>query len=103
MKNKLKLLFLLSVLVYLFTSCQDNVKRSNSGYSLQGSAITILEIDGCQYLYKAASGDFTHKGNCSNPIHKCVCTCDLEDDTVEESDSTSTDVKFHMARMCKMK
>lgn len=87
------------ILVTTLMSCEDNVKRSDSGYSIQGSAITILEIDGCEYLYKAVSGDFTHKGNCKNPIHKCECTCDTIDDTVEENDSTVVDNKISVAHI----
>lgn len=37
----------------------------------------IMILDGCEYFsYKWAGQDthvLTHKGNCSNPIHKCPC------------------------------
>ena len=28
---------------------------------------TVFEYEGCQYI--KLSGDYVHKGNCSNPIH----------------------------------
>jgi len=40
---------------------------------------TVLTIDGCEYIHSSVSYGqagglgLTHKGNCSNPIHKCNC------------------------------
>lgn len=59
-----------------FTSCQDGInvetKDTNIKVGNYSTPIKIIVVDGCEYLW----GDWgngtvlTHKGNCSNSIHK---------------------------------
>lgn len=61
-----------------YVSCQTETD-SNTVYSKGNYSIRI--IDGCEYIqvenaYKSSNNynyTLTHKGNCSNPIHKCPC------------------------------
>lgn len=53
--------------------CEREIEKPNIEYS-------IRIIDGCEYIqvensYKTANNynyTLTHKGNCKNPIHKCI-------------------------------
>jgi len=58
-----------------FTSCTDSnveTKATNIQVGSYSTPIRIIVVDGCEYLW----GDWgnatvlTHKGNCSNSIHK---------------------------------
>lgn len=65
---------ILAIFIILLSSCyQPNVDKAPTKFVIkQGySALEIVEIDGCQYLYGDWGGAivFTHKGNCSNRIH----------------------------------
>jgi hypothetical protein len=66
---------LLAVILLTLASCREpNVKNERTEYVIRAGSnpLTIVTIDGCQYLY----GDWgnatvlTHKGNCNNSIHK---------------------------------
>lgn len=35
-----------------------------------GRGYTVETIDGCEYLRRNSDAAFSHKGNCSNAIHK---------------------------------
>lgn len=50
------------LLMIVSTSCRN--VSSNSRY-------TTVKIDGCEYLQYEHPWYFTHKGNCSNPVHRC--------------------------------
>lgn len=70
----MKKLFIAVMLLTLASCHEPNVKVKNTNYviSEDRGPLTILIVDGCQYIY----GDWgnatvlTHKGNCNNPIHK---------------------------------
>ena len=71
----MKKILLATLLIGMMGSCvQPNVKTENTKYVLftGHNPLQIIVIDSCQYLL----GDWgnatvlTHKGNCSNPIHK---------------------------------
>lgn len=59
--------------------CLCAVLSSCTSYDTKGSVKSgeaeykINVIDNCEYLFKAYSHGcmFSHKGNCSNPVHKC--------------------------------
>ncbi len=64
----------LLLIIILLTSCrQPNVDKTPTKFVLKENAspLEIVEIDRCQYLYADWGGAivFTHKGNCTNPIH----------------------------------
>jgi hypothetical protein len=64
----------LLLIIILLTSCrQANVDKTPTKFVLKENAspLEIVEIDRCQYLYGDWGGAivFTHKGNCTNPIH----------------------------------
>lgn len=71
MRNLIIFIFALSL-----SSCenepfnQPKVQDPLKGY-------TIVVIDECEYLCAGSIYSnyavLTHKGNCSNPIHKCIC------------------------------
>lgn len=69
----MKTLFIAVMLLTLASCYEPNVKRKSTGYVIKAgsSPITIVNIDGCQYIF----GDWshatvlTHKGNCTNPEH----------------------------------
>jgi len=72
----MKKLFILTVMSTLLYSCGNmNVEQkeseTNLGYTTN---LTIIKIEGCEYFF----GDWgnatvlTHKGNCTNPIHKII-------------------------------
>ncbi len=55
--------------------CNDvNVEHKPTDYQVRemGEPLRIVVIDSCEYLYGpwANATVLTHKGNCSNPIHK---------------------------------
>jgi len=72
MKN-IGLLLLLGIAII---SCDDpNVSPKDTGarYGNGGRPIQQIVIDGCQYIgqFIGSNTDWgTHKGNCTNPIHK---------------------------------
>ena len=60
-------------------SClESNVPRRttpyaiNKGHGSEAEYLEIVTIEGCEYFkcYAPHSNIITHKGNCSNPIHK---------------------------------
>jgi hypothetical protein len=64
----------LLLIIILLTSChQPNVDKAHTKFVIKPgySALEIVEIDRCQYLYGDWGGAIvlTHKGNCTNPIH----------------------------------
>ena len=63
--KKLSYVFYL-VLATVFTGCNDGKSNISS---------SITTIEGCEYFVNenAYGNSITHKGNCSNPIHKCNC------------------------------
>jgi len=69
-KSRLLGLFLLipTIIALLLGGC------STEGITGDKEFKTIY-IEGCQYLYKYngynSGYSFVHKGNCTNPIHKC--------------------------------
>lgn len=71
MKTKLMLI----VLIMGMVSCTErNVPRNKTKYVV-GNSLAPLElvvVDSCEYLYGSWGNAtvLTHKGNCSNPIHK---------------------------------
>jgi hypothetical protein len=65
----------LAVMVLAFASCEEpNVEAKSTNYRINpvNSSLTIITVDGCQYLYGnwGPGTVLTHKGNCNNPIHK---------------------------------
>ena len=64
---------LITVMLITLASCEQEIENSKQTSTSFGhiTPLQIVEVDNCQYLY----GDwgyetvFTHKGNCTNPIH----------------------------------
>ncbi len=68
---------LLSILLIAFFLLSCERSGNVSDFTTIGKAgmmgpIFELSVDGCQYIL-IGSGGYTHKGTCSNPIHKCPC------------------------------
>jgi hypothetical protein len=65
---------ILSLLLISALGCDDsnNVKRQRAVIKIEGMDLQILKIDSCEYLYGPWGNAtvLTHKGDCSNPIHK---------------------------------
>ena len=70
----MKHLFIAVMLLTLASCYEPNVKKesTNDVISPEHRPLTIVNIDGCQYLLGdwGRESIFTHKGNCNNPIHK---------------------------------
>jgi hypothetical protein len=64
-----KIFGILSVL-FILSSCNGGTVRQGS----MDEEVTQI-IEGCEYIYSSGIGlrSRVHKGNCSNPIHKCNC------------------------------
>ena len=70
----MKKLFIAVMLLTLVSCHEPNVETTNSGHRVGtfGHTLDVVKIEGCEYFF----GDydrgalFTHKGNCTNPIHK---------------------------------
>lgn len=62
----------LVLLSLIIAGCEDKVKREKTHFKINGSDLQILKIDSCEYLYGPWGNAtvLTHKGDCSNPIHK---------------------------------
>jgi hypothetical protein len=70
------ILSILSILILFLVSCETNVDQKQSQIKIEGMTLKIYIIDECEYYsycFACNSGILTHKGNCSNPIHKCPC------------------------------
>jgi len=63
----------LILLSFIITGCGSITRREETHYrKIDGMEIQILKIDSCEYLYGPWGNAtvLTHKGDCSNPIHK---------------------------------
>ena len=68
---------LLAVVIGTMFGCMPQ----SSGSVNIGNGFTERTIEGCQYIeYESGMNDtdthvysITHKGNCTNPVHKCKC------------------------------
>lgn len=73
----MKKLFISAVMVTLLCSCDDqntvSTKETEVDFGYM-SNLEIVKIEGCEYFYGDWSNAtvLTHKGNCSNPIHKTL-------------------------------
>lgn len=69
----MKKLFIAVMLLTLASCYEPNVKKESTGYVISADKrpLTIVNIDGCQYLWGdwGRESIFTHKGNCTNPKH----------------------------------
>jgi hypothetical protein len=73
-----KLLLILTISVFLFSSCSSELVNKNGedmNLSCEINSKNVIVVEGCEYFVIAAYGSNTylHKGNCSNPIHYCKC------------------------------
>ena len=66
----------LSIAIMLLTlaSCEEpNVETSKTNHLIGtfGHELDVVKIEGCEYFFADydRSALFTHKGNCTNPIH----------------------------------
>lgn len=78
----MKKVFLILATASLLISCADEpkkgdvvIKRTETFYAVDAHRKCITEIthEGCQYIgsFNGYDSDWgTHKGNCTNPIHK---------------------------------
>jgi hypothetical protein len=71
----MKKVILATLLIGMMGSCNKPnvpVKRTNYLVFEEFSPLKLIVIDSCQYLFGdyGSSSVLTHKGNCSNPIHK---------------------------------
>ena len=70
---KIKLILLVLVLFFL-AGCNDSNedKKNIALVKPDGDIVTIVSIDGCEYIVNLTAYGFkifTHKGNCTNSIH----------------------------------
>ena len=68
----------INLLFLLFScfGCETTVYTEPTNIKVNGESFSIYYIDSCEYLSKSVGGNsglLTHKGDCSNPIHKCIC------------------------------
>lgn len=73
-----KLLLILIMSVFLFSSCKQSMENKNGEdmkIRCKIDSENVIVVEGCEYFVIAAYGSYTylHKGNCSNPIHYCKC------------------------------
>jgi hypothetical protein len=63
---------LIIIISFTIAGCENNVKTKETHFKINGSGLQILKIDSCEYLYGPWGNAtvLTHKGDCSNPIHK---------------------------------
>lgn len=69
--KKLSILFLVT-----FLSCQQtNENGASYIYATDLNPQRIVIVEGCEYfkINEYTSYTYVHKGNCSNPVHKCNC------------------------------
>ena len=70
----MKKLFIAVMLLTLASCHESNVETTNSGHRVGtfGHTLDVVKIEGCEYFFADydRSALFTHKGNCTNPIHK---------------------------------
>jgi len=63
--------------VLLLASCETTVQKKSTDIELDGMGIKIYILDGCEYYgtpgMMGNNAFLTHKGNCSNQIHRCNC------------------------------
>ena len=80
MKSKSNLLL---VALVVLVGCENNTRPSSfDSQKTVKPGIKELTLEGCQYLFMDSGIEFsqnytmtlTHKGNCTNPIHRCNCT-----------------------------
>lgn len=66
---------LLYAALFMLVGCDTQIKR-NVIVPEADRDLSEYQIDGCTYIgqLRGLHSDFiTHKGNCSNPIHKDTC------------------------------
>ena len=70
--KKLSILFLVTFVSCLQTN-ENDVQCTPTGNDLNPQCVVVVE--GCEYFRINAYTSYTyvHKGNCTNPIHKCNC------------------------------
>jgi len=71
----MKKLLIATLLIGMMGSCTEptvGITRTNYVISGLNSPLKIVDIDSCQYLFGEWGNAtvLTHKGNCSNSIHK---------------------------------
>lgn len=85
---KIKPYYTTILLIFLFISCEQEVKVEEDNTAenaaeilienVKNDDVEILEIEGCEYIvFKSTPSDnarigygfMSHKGNCKNPIH----------------------------------
>ena len=76
----MKNIFIFVATILLFSCSSKGEKLSDEKRKeIDDSPFELMEIDGCEYLYKqfvvdegtALTMTMTHKGNCKNSIHQC--------------------------------
>lgn len=92
-----KITFILSLSVLFICCHSNNIDVKKTDYKFYGNDVDILIIDGCQY-FQFPGSHITHKGNCNNPIHRCICG-----DEIIKQDTTSIDHMMEDLRKMKEK
>ena len=64
---KLILCVLFVAIIGFFVACSDYEKTQDGGM-IYGNTVRVFVIDGCEYIIYDRG--ITHKGNCTNSIHK---------------------------------
>lgn len=68
--NFLYAFLIISLCAIILTGCRtENVEMKRTNYIIDGVGLNIYQIDSCQYIGTNIT-NFTHKGDCKNPIHK---------------------------------
>jgi len=59
-------LFPILALVLLASCSKTNVPKESTGSNVNGLELSIIEVDGCEYLYSSSPyrAVLAHKGNC---------------------------------------
>jgi len=65
-------LFPILALVLLASCSETNVPKEPTGVTLHDLDLSIVEVDGCEYLFAIAPyhSVLTHKGNCKYCAHR---------------------------------
>lgn len=78
------IIIIIGILISIsLSSCDEDQGFGGGTDWVKESSITntykTVKLDGCEYIYVSVNSGYagalglTHKGNCSNPIHKCKC------------------------------
>jgi hypothetical protein len=64
-KNSYLIIPIITISLFLFNSCESNVKETQLKDRYIGSIFTVIEVVSCEYIYHNSDiRTMSHKGNC---------------------------------------